>query len=528
MVAVPQQAQASDDLFDNVAQLEPNGAEAARKLREVHAELVAVGAVSDAERLLALDRAAARRDYASLERMVAIEHPLDQLTELQHARVRTLTGWRNAAALVPLLMTWCFLGWASWRYHRQLQADPELATQPFLMLWEQRFGGSFIPTFAETAIFAFLMLSVVLALTVWAHARESESNRLLARFRNRIDDAMAALALATETSAIRPPMTAEEWAAAAQRVLGETQRLIEAAVRDTRTIAETNLQLVTEGRETATALYAQGREELTTLYAQGREELTTLYSQGREELTGLHAKGRETMEGLREQGREFVGGLAEETRATMIAVRAENAQLIAGTAEQAREVLQQAGTANRQLIEQQMSPLFEGFRESLREYRADQETYRTSAAALASGVTDLTASAQLLAESSGTYASTAVSIDEHLRRIDGSQSAFVARLAENVQSMNTAATAMREATETLSGRLRGDLEALAQNVVQASTKLAEADRDLVTTGGALELTTRALHATATNLARASADLANVSAGLAAAGGRRWWGRMVGR
>ncbi|MER5702235.1 hypothetical protein ABT023_09810 [Micromonospora sp. NPDC002296] len=494
MVAEPNQAETNHDLFENVAELEPNGIEAAAKLREVHGDLVKAGATSDAERLLALDRAAARRDYAGFERMIAVEHPLDELSELKHARARTLNGWRNAAALVPLLMTWCFLGLASWHYHRQLQAEPELATQPFLMLWEQRFGGAPVLTFAETALFAFLMLGLVLVLTMLAHRRETEANRVIAGFRARVDGALGALALAIEMSAVRSPMTAEEWAAAAQRVLGETQRLIEAAVRDTRALAETNIQLATEGREAVTALYAQGRTELAE----------------------LHTKGR-----------EFVGGLAEETLATMVAVRTENVQLIAGTAEQAREVLQQAGTANRQLIEQQMSPLFEGFRESLREYRADHETYQTSAATLASGVTELAAAAHLLGGSVGTYAATATSIDEHLRRIDNSQSAFVARLTENSQSMTTAATAMREATETMSGRLRADLEALAGNVVAASNRLAEVDRDLVTTGSALELTTRALHATATNLDRVATDLAGVAAGLAAASGRGgWWGRWM--
>ncbi|GIJ27005.1 hypothetical protein Vqi01_21670 [Micromonospora qiuiae] len=505
MVAVPPTAQTSDDPFENVATLEPNGAEAARKLRTLHGDLVAAGATADAERLLALDRAAARRDYPSLERMLAVEHPLDQLAELKHARARSLNGWRNAAALVPLLLTWCFLGLASWHYHRQITANPELAAQPFLLLWEQRFDGALVPTFAQTAIVAFLMLTLVLVLTVLAHWRETEANRVISRFRARADDAVAALALATETSGIRPPMTAEEWAAAAQRVLGETQRLLEAAVRDTQALAETNNQLVTEGREAVTALYAQGRTELAALYAQGQQ----------------------AAQALQEQGREFVSGLAEETRATMIAVRAENAQLIAGTTEQAKEVLQQAGSANRQLIEEQMSPLFAGFREALREYRGDHETYQTSAATLASGVTDLAAAAQLLTESTGTHARTVTSIDEHLRRIDESQSAFVARLTENSASMATAAASMREATETMSGRLRTDLEALTRNVVAASTRLAEVDRDLVTTGSALELTTRALHATATNLDRVASDLAGVAAGLAAASTSRggWWPRF---
>lgn len=504
MVAVPPQAETNDDVFENVAGLEPNGAEAAEKLREVYEDLVGAGATADAERLLALDRAAARRDHAGLERMTAVEHPLDQLSEIAHARPRRLNGRRNAVALVPLLMTWLFLGLATWHYHRQVEADPELASQPFIMLWEQRFDGAMVPTFAETALFAFVTLLLVLFLTVSAHRAEIEAERTVSRFRARVDEALSALALAAETSGLRAPMSAEEWAAAAQRVLGETQRLLEAAVRDTRALAETNMKLVAEGRTAVTALYTEGQAAVTA----------------------LHLQGQETIRALQNQGREFVSGLAEETRATMIAVRAENAQLIAGTAEQAREVLQQAGAANRQLVEEQMTPLFEGFKESLRDYRADHQTYQGSAATLASGVTELAAAARLLGESVGTYATTGASIDEHLQRIDRSQGAFVAGLTENSRSMATAASAMREATGTMGGSLRTDLEKLTGNVVAASKRLAQVDRDLVSTGTALEVTTRALLATANNLDRVATDLAGVAAGIAAASGRGTrWGRF---
>ncbi|HEY0697541.1 MAG TPA: hypothetical protein VGD43_06995 [Micromonospora sp.] len=511
MAASPQQDPPDDELFGNVARLEPNGSDAARKLRAVHDELTRLGADADAERLLALDKAAERGDLGTLERMISAEHPLDQLTDAQHARVRTVVGWRNAIALVPLLITWFFLGWASWRYHRQVDAEPDLSTQPFLVLWEQRFGGQFIPTFSETAIFAFGLLLLVLIFTTWAHHRETRANRLLGGVRGRLDEAMAALALATQTSSIRPPVTAEEWAEAAQRVLTETQRLIESAVRDTRSLAEANLRLFEQAQQAATELHTTGREQLVEIHTKGREELAE-----------LHAKGREAMTALQEQGREFVGGLAEEALATMVAVRSENAQLIAGTAEQARVVLQQAGEANRQLVEQQMTPLFEGFRESLRDYRADQESYRTSAAAMASGVTELTTAAQALGASAETYATTAVSIDQHLRLIKTSQSDFVERVTENSASMTTAATAMREVTEAMSGRMRTDLETLARNIVQTTGRLAAVDRGLVATSAALEATTVALQ-------RAAADLTAVTAALATPGPRRsWWRRLFGR
>jgi hypothetical protein len=489
--AVPKQGRpAAEDLFGNVSRLEPNGADAAAKLRAVHAELMRMGANEDAERLLALDKAAGRRDFGTLERMVGTEHPLDQLTEAQHERVRKVIGWRNAIALVPLLITWFFLGWASWAYHNQLDEKPELSTQPFLVLWEQRFGGQVIPTFSATAILAFVLLTVVLAFTAWAHGRETSSNRVLARMRGRLDTAMSALALAAETSTIRPPISAEEWAEAAQRVLTETQRLIAAAVKDTKKLAETNQEISKKGLAATTELHTQGRQELAD----------------------LHAKGSDVMLKLQEQGREFVGGLAKETLTTMVAVRTENAQLIAGTADQAKLVLQQAGAANRQLVEQQMTPLFEGFSASLRDYRADHEVYRASANAMATGVTELTTAAQTLGSSAGTYAATARSIDEHLEKIQESQTAYATRINENSASMTTAATTMSEVTALLTGRMRSDLELLARNVTTASTQLGVIDGRLVSTSAALnstsatlEATTRAMQAAANNLAAIAAS-----------------------
>ncbi|MBB5830035.1 hypothetical protein [Micromonospora carbonacea] len=481
-----------DDRFANVAGLEPNGPDAAGKLRKVYDQLVALGAGADAERLLVLDHAAGRRDYVALERMLAIEHPLDQLSELQHSRLRNLVGWRNAVVLVPLLFTWLVLGWASWRYHEQLKEHPNLSTQPFLVLWEQRFGGEFIPTFSLTAVLAFAFLTLVLLLTVWAHRRETRSNRELAEVRAQLDEAMSALALATETSSIRPPVSAEEWAEAAQRVLTETQRLISAAVEDTRALAESNRQIATSGREATEK---------------------------------LHTDGLAAMTAQQEQGREFVGNLATETLTTMAAVRTENAQLIAGTTEQAKLVLQRAGEANKQLVEQQMTPLFEGFRNSLQDYRSDHRVYAESAAAMASGVTELTAAARTLGESAGTYSTIAASIDKHLQQIETTQSGFVKQVTENSQSMTTAATSMREVTELMSGRMRGDLEALARNVVDASGRLKEIDRELVSTSAALEATTAALQATATNLAAVSAAL---TAPRAPRRPRTWRDRITGR
>jgi hypothetical protein len=468
-------APAATGTFKNVAALGPHGGAAAEKLVSVHAQLLRLGAVGDAERLLAIDRAAKRHDFALLERMVSSEHSLTELSEALHERVRKVTGWRNVAALGPLIITWLLLGWASFAYHDELAAHPELSTQPFLVLWQQQFGGGSIPTFAETAFTACALLSIVLLLTVRAHQLEGRAGRQIAQVTAAIDDALDTLSLAVATSTVRPPNSAVEWAEVAQRVLTETQAMIQAAARDTARVAEQNRTLV----QTAET----------------------------------------TMETLREGSQEFIASLARESLVTLAGVREQNEQLIARTTEAAKLVLQQAGAANERLIVEQLTPLFLGFRSSLEDYRADQEVYRNTTTALAGGVTDLSASAGVLAESAQAYTEVAQSINQHLRLIERSQSDFVARVADNSSSMTTAATSMREITGLLRGDLRGELTTLTNNVTAASGQLAVVERELAGAAVALNATTHAM-------SQAAKDL---SAVIAAGPGRRgFWATMLGR
>jgi hypothetical protein len=473
------------NLFPHIARLQPHGAAAAGKLQAVHGDLVRLGAAADADRLAALDKLAERRDYESLERLTAAGLPLDDLSEVQHSRVRRVVGLRNAAALLPLLTTWLLLGWASIDYRNELVAHPLLSRQPFLILWQQHFGDRLIPTFAQTALVAFVLLVVVLILTVAAHNLESRASRQLATVGSKLDDAMNSVALVIETSNVQPPATAAEWAEAAQRVLSETQQMLGTAVQDIEKLAKANNEI------SHTAEQAMAR--------------------------------------LQTQAEDFVTGLAAEVKELMLAIRADNAQVVTRTAEEAKNVLQQAGAANKQLIDQQMTPLFEGFRASLDDYRADQATYRASAAALAGGVADLSKSAAVMAQSADSYTDVAKSIDAQLRLIGTSQTNFVTRITENSQSIATATTAMREVTDLMTGRMRTDIEELAKNVLEASARLVAVDQDLATTSSALGDTTGAMRRTAASLADAAAAAARAAAAASAAASLRrgLWSRLFG-
>ncbi|MEO6087695.1 MAG: hypothetical protein ABIQ18_31750 [Umezawaea sp.] len=482
--------------FAAVANLGPHGETSAEKLRAVHAELLSLGARNDAERLVTTNRAAELRDFPMLERLVEREHQLEQLEDIQHHQVRRIVSLRNATALLPLVITWLLLGWASLLYQRQLTATPELAAQPFLSLWQTRFGGELILTFTETALTTVVLILAILGLTVWAHRAETTSSRVLASLSGRLDDAMDALAAATVDSVVQPPVTAQEWAETAQEILVKTQDAlhttqvtITAAINETKELAETNRK--------------------------------------------LSANTQKEMAELQQQARTLVADLASEVRDTLSAVREDNTQFITRTTQEALLVLRQAVADNRQLVEQQMTPLFDGFRESLKDYRADHQVYRAAATEMATKVTGLSESAAVIASASSSHAEAAKSIDQQLEHIKESQTNLVATVAEHSTNIRSAATALSEVATLLGDRMRGDLESLTRDVVLASKRIADVDAGLSTTTSELAKTTSTLASTTGTLATtavalqgAATQLANAAA--ASPARRRTWRWLFSR
>jgi hypothetical protein len=460
--------------FSHVAALEPHGADAAKKLGELHAELHRLHATNDARRLSEADAAAARRDFTALRRFVVSGVPLDELAELLHGQVRRLIGWRNAIALFPLLLTWAALAWASWDYHQQVQQEPESVTRPFLDLWQQRFGHMFIPTFAETATGSFLLLITVLLLTALAHRKESDVNDTLAAVYAMADDALNALGLAVEKSNVRPPDNAKEWATAASRVLTETQQMIKSAVRDTAELAKNNEVL-------------------------SRSVVTEF-------------------ERLQRQGKELLEGVGQETHHVMVALQRQSEQTTSRVGKEATQILRHTAKANRQLIEQEMTPLFEGFKTSLAEYRQDQETYRAGASRLTGGITDLTTAAAGLSGGVGAYTAIAQSMDEKLQVIGDSQAEFVQRIDDHSARIGSAATMLHDLAALMTGSMKRDVEEMSQNVIKASKSLAVIERGLSGTSESLEVTTRNMAATAASLQQAAESVAKAAVAIGGASG----------
>ncbi len=105
---------------------------------------------------------------------------------------------RNVLVLAPVLLTWFALAEASRAYAEYIAQNPEAVSQPFLLLWENRFGGfasPLAPTFSFVALVDAVLLALIIALTVYAHGRRDDRDDQIARvalaFQGDLDNALA-------------------------------------------------------------------------------------------------------------------------------------------------------------------------------------------------------------------------------------------------------------------------------------------------------------------------------------------------
>ena len=73
--------------------------------------------------------------------------------------------------LVPILLTWFALAEASRAYNRFLALNPDEVRQPFLLLWEQGFGGRLAFNFGTLALIDASLIGILIALSFALHLR---------------------------------------------------------------------------------------------------------------------------------------------------------------------------------------------------------------------------------------------------------------------------------------------------------------------------------------------------------------------
>jgi len=89
---------------------------------------------------------------------------------------------RNVLVLVPILLTWAALAEAALAYNRYIEANPEEAGTPFLLLWQRGFGGEaslLSPTFSTVAMIDAVVIVAMILLTFYTHGRrEKQEDRI--------------------------------------------------------------------------------------------------------------------------------------------------------------------------------------------------------------------------------------------------------------------------------------------------------------------------------------------------------------
>ena len=141
---------------------------------------------------------------------------------------------RNVLVLVPILLTWAALAEAANAYKRYIENHPDQANQPFLLLWQQGFGGEtswFSPNFSTVAIVDALIIAIIILLTFYAHGRrEAHEDRVAdtaSQFQADFENVLAesSVFLATDRAS-RPQQLAASVENLAERFERSTQELL--------------------------------------------------------------------------------------------------------------------------------------------------------------------------------------------------------------------------------------------------------------------------------------------------------------
>lgn len=141
---------------------------------------------------------------------------------------------RNVLVLVPILLTWFALAEASRAYRTYIESNPEAVRAPFLLLWQQGFGGSaspLAPSFSVVATIDAVIIGAIIALTFFSHGRrEAHDERTSAtadHFQTGLDNALAeaTIALANDRTN-RPALLARGVERLAERFDQNSQEML--------------------------------------------------------------------------------------------------------------------------------------------------------------------------------------------------------------------------------------------------------------------------------------------------------------
>ena len=157
---------------------------------------------------------------------------------------------RNVLVLLPVFLTWFALAEAAQDYETYLNDNPDQAGQPFLLLWQQGFGGeaSFLsPTFAAVALIDAAVILVIILLTLYTHGRREDKEDAVANvateFYATFDNilAEAGVALARDRAA-QPSQLAQNVAVLTDRFDHNSREILRLIDDERRRLAEISEQ----------------------------------------------------------------------------------------------------------------------------------------------------------------------------------------------------------------------------------------------------------------------------------------------
>ncbi|NJP04183.1 MAG: hypothetical protein HC837_00415 [Chloroflexaceae bacterium] len=180
----------------------PSSSTLAQQLSYLADEVEPAGS-SSAERLRDLADAVENGPTAAVWAEANIFELIDAETIAEQVRtngsrdnwVRWLEMMRNALVFLPIAVTWIGIALALESYTAAVQADPDIAGQSFLYLWQQGFGGRLWLTLSTIALVDGLLLGLVFVLTLIVQMQHHRRDRYAEMVRDELARLLADAAL---------------------------------------------------------------------------------------------------------------------------------------------------------------------------------------------------------------------------------------------------------------------------------------------------------------------------------------------
>lgn len=457
------------------------------ELADIANELDKVNAKDAARRVRQLDSFAAALPPETLPRLVDSSSALDELEETLGKRAASLGLARNIFALLPLLLTWFSLWQATSAYHAQIQADPQKVYQPFLLLWEGRFGGRLAglwPTFSQTAMLDLGLLLVVVLLT-WCVQRTDDDVRKRGRqLVARLDAGVITLVAALGEVYANVSKNPGEWAA-------EVERVINKAMSETRALSKLNATALEAAKE-AIASAAQRHHDLVHDLGHEVREALQKMREANEQIVHVAA---EEARNIFVQANDAHQTLAKKSLVAVAAaqnaiesVKLDSEQFLRDLHEADRQYLADADKAGRERLLEASTRAYEQLDrhlETVKRFGSDIERFQRGTEGLITAIPKVGEASEQLGRTASAFSRATEDMATNVRAMVEEQKHFTGRLTSAAGEMQKAATEMGNATgqvsnvvTKISSDLAPKLESMGTQVTVASGSLANTQTKL--------------------------------------------------